>query len=118
MAYPDDPMPDISAAEAIALVEAGTFLLDVREQHEWDAGHAPGAHWLPRSTLKERLDEVPRDRTVLVTCLVGGRSFRVTDLLLREGFDAVNLVGGMEAWHAAGGPLVSDGPEAPRLEAP
>jgi rhodanese-related sulfurtransferase len=115
MAYPEDPMPDVSAAEAIALVEAGTFLLDVREQEEWDAGHAPTAYFLPRSVIKDRLDEVPKNRKVLVTCLIGGRSLRVTDLLLRAGYDAVNLIGGMEAWHAAGGPLESDGPDAPRV---
>jgi rhodanese-related sulfurtransferase len=118
MAYPDEPMPDIKAAEAIARVEAGAFLLDVREQDEWDAGHAPSAYSLPRSVIRDRLDEVPTDRQVLVICLVGGRSLRVTDLLLKAGYDAVNVVDGMAAWHEAGGPLESEGPDAPKLAAP
>lgn len=106
MAYPEDAeMPEINADEAIDLVADGALLIDVREQDEWDAGHAPTAQLLPMSALKDRLDEVPTDRQVLIVCHSGGRSARVTNFLLAEGYDAVNVVGGMTAWAAAGGPV-------------
>ena len=106
MAYPDDAeLPEINADEAIALVAGGATLIDVREQDEWDAGHAPTAQLLPMSALRDRIDELPTDKQLLIVCHSGGRSMRVTDLLLKSGFDAVNVVGGMTAWAAAGGPV-------------
>ncbi len=100
-------MPEVAVTEAIIQVAAGALLVDVREQDEWDAGHAPTAQFLPLSALTERLDELPRDREVLVICQLGGRSARATALLNAEGFTAVNVLGGMQAWGAAAGPVTS-----------
>jgi rhodanese-related sulfurtransferase len=106
MAYPHDAeMPEIGAGEAIELVAGGATLIDVREQDEWDAGHAPTARLLPMSVLRDRIDELPTDTQLLIVCHSGGRSLRVTDLLLKSGYDAVNVIGGMTAWAAAGGPV-------------
>lgn len=113
MAAPDEiEQPAVTAEEAIALVAEGTILVDVRERNEWDAGHAPDARLLPMSELQERVSELPADSRFLVVCHLGGRSARVTDFLLREGFDAVNVLGGMTAWAAAGGELESEGSDA------
>ena len=102
--------PEIEVAEAAQLVEEGSFLLDVREPSEWDAGHAPAASWIPLGELGARLDEVPTDRTVAVVCRSGGRSAAATDALRRSGIDAINVVGGMMAWEVEGFPVVaSDG---------
>ncbi len=111
-----DPLPEISATEAIDLVGSGTYLIDVREQDEWDKGHAAGAHFVPMSKLGEPIDDIPKDRQVLVVCHSGGRSARVTRLLINQGYDAVNVAGGSSAWAAADGPLESDGPGVPRIE--
>ncbi len=106
MAHPDDSeMPEIGPDEAIELVDGGAVLIDVREQDEWDAGHAPTAQLLPFSSIRDRLDELPTGRQLLVVCELGGRSARVTSFLLAEGYDAVNVLGGMTAWAAAGGPV-------------
>jgi len=106
MAHPDaDQLPEINADEAIGLVAGGALLIDVREQDEWDAGHAPTAQLLPMSVLRERIGELPADRQLLIVCHSGGRSARMTDLLLGSGYDAVNVIGGMTAWTAAGGPV-------------
>jgi rhodanese-related sulfurtransferase len=105
----------VSAEEAIALVAGGTVLLDVREHNEWDAGHAPDARLLPMSQIQSRIDEVPADTPILVVCHSGARSARVTDWLLQEGYDAANISGGMVAWQLAGGPIESEGPDAPRV---
>ena len=106
----------VSALEAIALTENGTWLLDVREQDEWDRGHAPSAHLVPLSELSLRIAEIPTDQPVLVVCLAGGRSLRAAAALDGAGVDAVNVAGGMQAWSSSDGPLVSDGAEAARVE--
>ena len=102
-----DALPEISASEAIERVAAGGYLIDVREQDEWDAGHAADAHLLPMSRLSELVGEVPADSPVLIVCHSGGRSLRVTRALRNAGYDAINVVGGMTAWADAGGDVVS-----------
>jgi len=107
MAYPDDaPLPEVEVEEAVALVAAGVPLIDVREDYEWDAGHSPDAVSLPMSQLEHRLAELPDGSRFLVVCHSGARSARVTDFLVRDGYDAVNVAGGMLAWAAAGGAVV------------
>jgi rhodanese-related sulfurtransferase len=102
------PVPEVGAGEAASMVDAGAHLLDVREDEEWRAGHAPDAHHLPMGTLAARLDDVPKDRTVVCVCRVGGRSAAVAAALVAEGYDARNLAGGMQAWAATGLPVVTD----------
>jgi rhodanese-related sulfurtransferase len=101
-------LPEVSTIEAVGMVGKGTYLIDVREQDEWDAGHAAGAHLLPMSAFTERIAEVPADQQVLVICQAGGRSARVTKALIDAGYDAVNVEGGTGAWAAAGGDIVVD----------
>jgi rhodanese-related sulfurtransferase len=103
-----DSTPQISATEAAELLAGDAVLLDVREQHEWDAGHAPQARHLAMSELAGRVSEVPSDVTVICVCHAGGRSAAVSDALNRAGFHAVNLSGGMTAWEAAGLAVVDD----------
>jgi rhodanese-related sulfurtransferase len=86
----------------------GVLLLDVREADEWAAGHAPNAQHLPMSEISGRLGELPQDGSVFVICRSGGRSARVTAYLNSNGWDAVNVDGGMQQWAATGRPLVSD----------
>jgi rhodanese-related sulfurtransferase len=86
-------------------------LLDVREDQEWAAGHAEGALHVPMGQVIERLDEITAHAagsTLYVLCRVGGRSAQVTAYLTRQGVDAVNVEGGMEAWRAAGKPMVGE----------
>ncbi|MDQ1741951.1 MAG: hypothetical protein QOE23_290 [Pseudonocardiales bacterium] len=103
-----DSTPQISATEAADLLTGDAVLLDVREQHEWDAGHAPQARHLAMSQLAGRIAEIPSDVRVICVCHVGGRSAAVSEALTRAGFDAANLSGGMAAWEAAGLPVVDN----------
>ncbi len=98
--------PEVSPAEAAELVAAGAILLDVREQDEWDAGHAPQATHLAMSELNDRAGELPKDIRLVCVCHVGGRSSMVADALNQAGWQALNLTGGMRAWQAAGLPVV------------
>jgi len=105
-------VPGIEAGD----VPADAYLLDVREDEEWAAGHAPGATHLPMMQVPARLDEIPVDRDVVVVCRVGGRSAEVVAYLHHLGRDnAVNLNGGMVAWARAGRPMMSEGGGAPQV---
>jgi rhodanese-related sulfurtransferase len=97
-------------------VPDGAYLLDVRESDEWSAGHPPGAHHVPMREIPVRLPEVPQDRDVVVVCRVGARSGQVVAFLAANGWRNVrNLTGGLEAWAAAGKPLVSEDGRVPRV---
>jgi rhodanese-related sulfurtransferase len=101
---------DVTADQAVALIADGAILLDVREEEEWVAGHAPEAEHLAMSVLAERTAQIPQDRTIICVCHVGGRSARVAAALNGAGWNALNLSGGMLAWAAAGLPVLdSDG---------
>jgi rhodanese-related sulfurtransferase len=79
------------------------FVLDVREQSEYDAGHIPGVTLIPMGEVANRLAEIPTDKEVIVTCRSGNRSGQITDFLRQQGFDNVhNMEGGILAWEAAG----------------
>jgi rhodanese-related sulfurtransferase len=92
----------------VADVPADAPLLDVREPDEWIAGHAPTARLLPMSELIERIDELPDDDPLYVVCRSGGRSARVVAYLAAQGYPAVNVDGGMQAWSAQGRAVVAD----------
>ncbi|MFF7234934.1 rhodanese-like domain-containing protein [Streptomyces collinus] len=90
---------------------AVAVLLDVREPDEWRAGHAPGAVHLPLSELSELsagagLPAAAQDRPLVVICRSGNRSRRAAALLAARGADAVDVIGGMRDWAAAGLPVV------------
>jgi rhodanese-related sulfurtransferase len=90
-------------------------LLDVREDDEWNAGHAPDAVHVPMTELAARLDELPDAAPLYVICRSGGRSARVTEYLNANGWDAVNVAGGMSGWERSGRPLVAETDAAPTV---
>lgn len=98
-----DEVRQIDVATACAEQAAGALLLDVREQDEWDAGHAPGAIHLPMSELQERYAELPECDSTLIICRSGARSDAVAHALSRIGrAGCANIVGGMQGWKSAG----------------
>ncbi|MFE7617925.1 rhodanese-like domain-containing protein [Streptomyces sp. NPDC057496] len=103
------PLPSVD----VAAVPADGFVLDVREDNEWAAGHVEGALHIPMSDFVARFGElteaVADGRRVHVMCRVGGRSAQVTQYLVQQGVDAVNIDGGMLAWDGAGRPMIADG---------
>ncbi len=109
------PIPEVDVSQLPPVPSDQILVVDVREDHEWSTGHIDGAVHIPMMTIPSRLDEIPTDRQVLVVCRVGARSAQVTALLASRGWDAVNLVGGMLAWEAAGRPMASDGSAPPSV---
>jgi len=102
-------------AELAPALPEGTVLLDVREDDEWNAGHAPEAQHIPMGELPARLEELPADAALYVVCRGGGRSARATAYLNANGWDATNVAGGMKSWAAAGRALASTGDAEPEI---
>jgi rhodanese-related sulfurtransferase len=98
---------EVEAADASS-AGAHNVLLDVREADEWEAGHAPGAQWVPLGDLESARFQIPINRRIVCVCRSGARSAKATAQLVQWGFDAVNMTGGMKAWAAQGLPVVRD----------
>jgi len=96
---------DVVHASLLA-ADGSALLLDVREDDEWAAGHAPMAVHMPLGALEP--SEVPRDRPVIAVCRSGRRSARATAVLGDAGIEVSNMVGGMQAWSAAGLSVVAN----------
>jgi rhodanese-related sulfurtransferase len=91
---------------AARLLEDGRAVaLDVREPDEWFAGRIRGAVHIPVGELVLRQEEIPEDLPIIAVCRSGARSAWATDTLVRAGYVAENLDGGMEAWATAGLPI-------------
>ena len=101
-----DGVRDVAIDDAPAwLRDSAATVVDVREPAEYARGHVPGAVSIPQAELALRLDELPRDRELLVVCEGGVRSARAALFLKQVGFSRVtNLVGGTSAWRRAGLP--------------
>jgi rhodanese-related sulfurtransferase len=104
------PVPEIDAGSAAGLLARGeAVVLDVRELDEWGAGRIAGAVHIPVGELVSRQDEIPEEPALVVVCRTGSRSAWATEMLVRAGYEATNLAGGLEAWARAGFPLEPDG---------
>ena len=100
----DDVHPEVMSAS----LPAGVFLLDVREDDEWAAGHAPDAVHVRLGELGARTEEIPRDREVYVICRTGARSGYAAQALADAGWNTVNVADGMAGWAVAGRPMISE----------
>jgi rhodanese-related sulfurtransferase len=99
---------EVSRDEAQKMIDEGAQLIDVRVDHEWAAGHLPGATHLPLAELSERTGEIDKDRPVLLYCRGGNRSAMAAAALVEAGYDAVKLSEGIVGWDEAGLPLAPD----------
>jgi rhodanese-related sulfurtransferase len=108
MAVSEAP-PEVPAAA----VPDQAWLLDVREDDEWAAGHVPGATHIPLGQLGARTAELPQDGAIYVICRSGMRSARAAQALGGAGWQAVNVAGGMQDWAQAGRPMVADSGATP-----
>ncbi|MEZ4866257.1 MAG: rhodanese-like domain-containing protein [Caldilineaceae bacterium] len=101
-------LPDLVDATTVNAIRerSEVFLLDVREQSEYDEGHIPGVTLIPSGSVASRLSEIPHDKTVIVSCRSGNRSSQVVAFLRQQGYTNIHdLQGGILAWQQAGLPV-------------
>jgi rhodanese-related sulfurtransferase len=97
-------VPEVLSAD----LPDGVFLVDVREDDEWTAGHAPEALHLRLSDLPARAEELPRDQELYLICRGGARSAYAAQVLASQGWQTINVADGMTGWAVAGRPMVSE----------
>ncbi len=93
--------------ELAAAHQRGERVVDVRERHEFVAGHIPHADWIPLSLVPLRMDELKGTSPVWLVCEGGNRSYQAASYLDRHGIHSVSVDGGTSAWRAAGFPLTT-----------
>lgn len=104
---------EVGVRTAATLIERDdVILLDVREDDEWNAGHAPDARHEPLGTVDSSAPsagawqaDIPDGTTILTVCRSGRRSARAAQILRSAGWTVRNVNGGMEAWAQAGLPV-------------
>jgi rhodanese-related sulfurtransferase len=106
---------EVDVRTALKEMNEGAFLLDVREDNEFEAGHADGAVSIPLSELALRLEDVPTDREIYVICRSGARSAQAAGALREAGFLTTNVKGGSLEWRAEGLPFVSENDNEPTV---
>lgn len=91
-------VPEISRAELNQKLDEGAQLVDVRAEHEWEAGRIAGAKHVPLAELGKRAGEIDKGRPVILYCRGGNRSSMAAAALADAGYDAVKLSEGIVGW--------------------
>ena len=102
---PREPFTRIEVNEADEMMKAGAAVIDVREPHEYNAGHVPGAKLIPVNTVYARREELPKDKDLIFVCAVGQRSALACEMAAAAGLTRLfNLEGGTDEWIKSGMP--------------
>ncbi|MEX0785094.1 MAG: rhodanese-like domain-containing protein [Dehalococcoidia bacterium] len=104
---PQEPFHRVTVEEAKSMIQDGAHVIDVREPHEYQSGHVPGATLIPVNSVFARREELPKDGSIVFVCAVGQRSALACEMAAAAGFQPdklYNLEGGTEAWIKAGEP--------------
>lgn len=99
---------NISAKQARELIDndKDVFILDVRTKDEYNEVHLKDAHLIPIQELEQNLNNIPRDKKVVVHCAAGKRSARACEILKDKGLKSLfNVEGGIRTWEAEGFPV-------------
>lgn len=95
-----DPLPDshrVSGEQAVRLVISGALLVDVSDRVSYYGRHVRGAHNIPHDELLGRIEELPRDRPIIVYSRDGSHAAEADLVLRARGFD-VHLLGSFDQW--------------------
>jgi hypothetical protein len=92
----------VTPEQAKELSDQGAYFIDVREPHEYKAGHAPSAVNIPLGSLDRRLGSLPKERDILVICQSGARSASASAFLAKAGYTVFNVKGGTMNWRRSG----------------
>ena len=107
-------VPQMTPAElASALAADSVAVVDVRGRAEWEAGHLPGVENIPVGYLEDRLEELPRDRPLVLHCQAGARSAIAASVLRAHGFDNVINMSSRPGMQRATRPSVANSSHRP-----
>jgi rhodanese-related sulfurtransferase len=106
---------ELEPALVAKLIAEGAELIDVRRPYEYEGGRLAGSRNVEMNELTAAAESIPRDRPVLFYCRGGNRSGMAAQAFREAGYEAHNLIGGIEAWVAEGRPLE---PEDGEVRAP
>lgn len=100
-------VPEVGPAELVAELNNGgqPLLLDCREHYERQQNRIPNSLHIPMNQIPARLDELDKEADIVVYCAHGVRSYDVAGYLIRNGFTARSLAGGIATWYASGGQI-------------
>jgi rhodanese-related sulfurtransferase len=105
----DDASVDVTPEQAAqALADGSAQVIDVREPHEWDAGHIDGLRHVPMGDLREQAPTIDRETPVIFSCRSGGRSTMAAQAFRAAGYRAFSLDGGLLRWVAEGRPITPE----------
>jgi rhodanese-related sulfurtransferase len=107
MLFRRQPVPIVNLGIGTTL-QAKDVLLDVRDEAEFLAGHAPDAWFCPVAELESIRWDLPMNLRIVCVSRTGDRGHAATDQLRQWGFNAANLAGGMLAWRDDGRPVVRE----------
>jgi rhodanese-related sulfurtransferase len=93
---------EVTLDELADVIDRGGFVLDVREQDEWNEGHVPNAHHIPMNEVAENLDKLDDGARIFIICRSGKRSMTVANYLEAQGYDVVSVAGGTDGWANSG----------------
>ncbi len=96
---------EVTVSDLALALQDNAWLLDVREDDEWEDGHVPNAHHIPLNQLPDLFHNVADDERVFVICRSGARSQTAADFLLSKGIDCVSVSGGTQGWIDSGRPI-------------
>jgi rhodanese-related sulfurtransferase len=101
------PVATIDAAELNDRLKNGKrpLVIDVRQPDEFRAGHIAGAKLIPLNKLNNRIKELPQNKEIVCVCASGNRSGSAARMLVKAGYNAVNMRGGMISWRRANLPV-------------
>jgi rhodanese-related sulfurtransferase len=105
----NDEEIDVSPAAVRERLESDEIqLVDVREPHEWEAGHIAGARHIELERLASSAETIARDRPVVFQCRLGNRSAMAAQAFRTAGYEAYSMEGGLTSWAEQGLPLEPD----------
>lgn len=106
-------LPSLTAAELSEKLNSARnvknakrpLVIDVRQPEEYRQGHIAGSRLIPLGELGKRIDELPKEREIVCVCASGSRSRSATRLLVRAGYNAFDMRGGMFVWQGSRFPI-------------
>ena len=101
------PVPTVNVQKLNEILKSAKrpLVIDVRQPEEYQAGHIAGAKLIPLGSIKQHLNELPKDKEIVCVCASGSRSRSAAKQLIEAGYTVLDMSGGMMNWQRSGFPV-------------